>query len=75
MNYLSRPASNQEQIQNGVRHLLLGWTPRPRNGKVVKLTEPIRERINSLIEDRLSYRAILDRLREPTPRSHIPFPR
>src|SRR5438034_566459 len=72
MNYLSRPATNQEQIQNGIRHLFFGWVPRPRNGKVARLPEATREQINRMIEDGLPYRTIINQLRQAN--SPVPYP-
>jgi hypothetical protein len=43
---------------------LLGWKKRPRNGKVARLPEPLRLRINQMLDDGLPYRAILERLRQ-----------
>jgi len=72
MNYLLRPATKQDLIQNGMRHLFFGWVPRPRNGKVAKLPEPIREWINQMIEDGLPYRSIINQLSEANP--PLPYP-
>ena len=65
MHYRSRPRRTiKEQVDDGIRHLLFGWVPRPRNGKVAKLPEAIRNRINLMIEDGLPYASILEKLRE-----------
>jgi len=44
----------------------VGLKNRPRNGKVARLPEPIRNQINLMLEDGLPYRAILDRLPHST---------
>ncbi len=48
---------------------LLGWHRHPRNGKVAKLPEPIRNLINQMLDDGLTYRAIIRNLQE---RASIP---
>src|SRR5437016_2155084 len=72
MNYLHRLGTNQEQIHNGIRHVLFGWVPRPRNGKVAKLPQTIREQINQMIDDGLPYRSIINHLRQANP--PLPYP-
>src|SRR5258708_31027387 len=42
----------------------LGWKKRPRNGKVARLPEPLRLRINQMLDDGLRYRSILEKLRQ-----------
>jgi len=69
---LQEPSQHQHQQTLGNRHSssawfrnlsdLLGWKKRPRNGKVARLPEPLRLRINLMLEDGLRYRSILEKL-------------
>src|SRR5260221_13177356 len=43
---------------------ILGWRPRPRNGKIARLPQAMREHINQMIEDGVPYHAIIDRLKD-----------
>jgi len=43
---------------------IMGWRPRPRNGKIARLPKAIRDHINQMIEDGVPYRAIIDRLKD-----------
>src|SRR4051812_5505832 len=50
---------------------LLGWNQHPRNGKVARLPEPIRNRINQMLENGLPYRVIIRNLAET---ESLPYP-
>ena len=50
---------------------LLGWNQHPRNGKVARLPEPIRARINQMLENGQPYHAIIRHLNETQP---LPYP-
>src|SRR3954453_7142339 len=50
---------------------LLGWNQHPRNGKVARLPEPTRTRINQMLENGLPYRAIIRHLNET---ETLPYP-
>ena len=43
---------------------LFGWHQHPRNGKVARLPETMRDQINGMLDDGFPYRAILKKLRE-----------
>ena len=43
---------------------LFGWHQHPRNGKVARLPETMRDQINRMLDDGFPYRAILKKLRE-----------
>ena len=74
MNYMSRPRRTiKEQVDDGIRHHLFGWVPRPRNGKVAKLPEGIRNRINQMLEDNVPYAAILEKLKQSGD-APLPYP-
>jgi hypothetical protein len=71
---LQKPWQQQRQQTLGNRHStsawfrnlsdLLGWKKRPRNGKVARLPAQLRLRINQMLDDGLSYRSILEKLRQ-----------
>src|SRR5213594_588802 len=42
---------------------LPGWRKRPLRGKVARLPEALRNQINRMIEDGITYRAIIEKLR------------
>jgi hypothetical protein len=44
-----------------------GCAQHPRNGKVARLPEAIRNQINRMLDDGMPYRAILEKLRESHP--------
>ncbi len=52
---------------------LPGWRKRPYRGKVARLPEATRHQINRMIEDGLTYRAIIERLRQPGA-APLPYP-
>src|SRR6266849_1018277 len=56
--------TNPHQLIARVRHFCSRWPQHPRNGKVARLPEPVREQINQILDDGMPYRAILDKLRE-----------
>src|SRR5437867_5891432 len=43
---------------------LFGWHQHPRNGKVARLPETMRNQINRMLDDGMPYQAILKKLRE-----------
>jgi hypothetical protein len=43
---------------------ILGWRPRPRNGKIARLPQATRQLINQMIEDGIPYHAIIDKLKD-----------
>lgn len=45
-------------------HARLGWNRHPRNGKVARLPEPLRNRVNQMLEDGLRYRDIILKLQQ-----------
>src|SRR5690349_8101104 len=49
----------------------LGWHRHPRNGKVARLPEPLRNRINLRLHDGLRYRDIILKLRQD---ACLPYP-
>src|SRR5512140_3875409 len=49
----------------------LGWHRHPRNGKVARLPEPVRNRLNLMLQDGLPYRDIIARLQEA---GCLPYP-
>jgi hypothetical protein len=48
-------------------NVALGWHRHPRNGKIARLPEPIRNLINQMLDDALPYRTIREKLRCLTP--------
>jgi hypothetical protein len=49
----------------------LGWHRHPRNGKVARLPEPVRNRINLMLQDNLPYRDIIANLQDA---GCLPYP-
>ena len=49
----------------------LGWHRHPRNGKVARLPEPLRNRVNNMLEDGLRYRDIILKLQQD---GGLPYP-
>ena len=45
-------------------HKALGWHQHPRNGKVARLPEPVRQLINEMLDGGSIYRAIIQKLKE-----------
>src|SRR5437867_161098 len=65
--------TNPYQLMARVRHFCSRWPQHPRNGKVARLPEAIREQINQMLDDGFRYRAIIEKLSEPGA-APLPYP-